>query len=431
MTNKQNDNPDVTTDTSETEHLISISNKECIKLEGERSKVKLDDKTIHDDIDDYFFVKSHKRKKVYKKDSSVPMELENYPILKSNRSSSKKHKKHKKKRMKLWKKTLIGFFSTLLALIVVTIGTFAFLIYKGSKEMLDYDVTITAPETVQTQDQGEYVVYNGKTYQLNENITNILFMGIDKRDLDEENPMGTGGQADVIVLMAVDTQTGKITMINISRDIMTDVTVYSANGGYVGTEVQQLCLSYAYGDGKETSCDNTVSSVRKLFYNIPINSYIALDLDGIAAVNDSVGGVDVVSPETVSDFVEGESYHLEGQYAEKFVRSRNYSLVDTNNLRMERQQVYAEAFMQKVISQTKQSISTPVDLFNASSPYTCTNLNPSKICYLAETAVTSDGMLVEMTSVPGEITLNGEHAEFYVNEDSFYEMFLSIFYNEV
>lgn len=428
MTNKQSDSSDAVVGVNETQNKVLIPDNECIKLEGERSKVQMDEKTIHDDIGDYFFIKAHKQKKIYKEVTDNPVDIENYPILKSTRSL---HVKHKKKRMKRWKKILIGFVSVILALIIITVGSFAFLIYKGSQEMLDYDVTITAPDTVQIQNQGEYVVYNGKTYQLNENITNILFMGIDKRDLDEENAMGTGGQADVIVLMAVDTQTGKISMVNISRDIMTDVIVYSANGGYVKTEVQQLCLSYAYGDGKETSCENTVNSVRKLFYNIPINSYIALDLDGIATINDSIGGVDVVSPETVNDFVEGESYHLEGKYAEKFVRARNYSLVDSNNLRMERQQIYAEAFMQKVISQTKENISTPVDLFNASSPYTCTNLNPSKICYLAETAVTSNGMSVNMTSVPGEITLNGEHAEFYVDEDNFYEMFLNIFYIEM
>ena len=72
---------------------------------------------------------------------------------------------------------------------------------------------------------------------------------------------------------------------------MTDVALYSEGGSYIGTENLQLCLSYAYGDGKALSCDNTVISVSRIFYNIPINSYFSLDLEGIAAVNDSVGGV--------------------------------------------------------------------------------------------------------------------------------------------
>lgn len=78
----------------------------------------------------------------------------------------------------------------------------------------------------------------------------------------------------------------------------------------LGTEKQQICLSYSYGDGKESSCENTVNSVQRLFYNIPINTYFSLDLDGISALNDSVGGVDVVSPETIGEFVEEKAITL-------------------------------------------------------------------------------------------------------------------------
>lgn len=140
-----------------------------------------------------------------------------------------------------------------------------YLMIKGGRELLDGDYKITAPQGVHVQNDGEYVVYNGKTYQLNENITSILFMGVDKRELEQTEINGTGGQADVIVLAAVDTETEKVSLINVSRDTMTDVTVYSANGGYIGSKEQQICLSYAYGNGKETSCENTVNSVKRLF----------------------------------------------------------------------------------------------------------------------------------------------------------------------
>ena len=333
--------------------------------------------------------------------------------------------------MKRWKKVLISIGCVFLSLILLIVGTFTYLFIKGGSELLDGNYSITAPQDVETQNDGEFVVYNGKTYQYNKNITNILFMGVDKRELQKTEVQGTGGQADVIVLLAVDTKTGKISMINISRDTMTDVTVYSANGGYVGSEKQQLCLSYAYGNGKETSCENTVNSVQRLFYNIPIKSYLALDLDGISAVNDSIGGVDVTSPETIDSFVKGQNYHLEGELAESFVRSRNHESADANTLRMQRQQVYVQQFMDKVISATKKQITTPVDLFNASSPYTCTNLNPSKILYLAQSVVLSNGMSVEMSTVPGEAKMGETYAEYYVDEGKFYEQFLNVFYNQV
>ena len=98
---------------------------------------------------------------------------------------------------------------------------------------------------------------------------------------------------------------------------------------------------------------------------------------------------------------------------------------------MQRQQVYVQQFMDKVISATKKQITTPVDLFNASSPYTCTNLNPSKILYLAQSVVLSDGMSVEMSTVPGEAKMGETYAEYYVDEGKFYEQFLNVFYNQV
>lgn len=420
MMNKQND---------DNFEEITMADEEAAANSSEKTNMNPNSETINDEISDYVFMKPHRSKKRSVK-SCDKTQLNDVTLVKSERGSSR-HKGRSKKKMKLWKKILLSIACVLLSIILIIVGSFTFLIIKGSRELLDGEYKITAPEGVEVQNDGEYIVYNGKTYQLNTNVTSILFMGVDKRELEQSEVKGTGGQADVIVLLAVDTKTGKISMINISRDTMTDVTVYSANGGYVGTETQQICLSYAYGDGMETSCENTVNSVKRLFYNIPIKSYLALDLDGIAAVNDSVGGVDVVSPETIGDFTKGESYHLEGDMAENFVRMRNHESPDANTLRMQRQQVYVTEFMNKVISQTKQDITTPVSLFNASSPYTCTNLNPSKICYLAESVVMSNGMSVDMQTVPGESKMGENYAEYYVDESEFYEMFLSVYYNEV
>lgn len=430
MTNKLNDGV-----MNEDRNVYSHSfHEECVKSEGKRMPVKKDTKTVNDEISDYIFTRKRRVKK-HKAENNTSEYSGNYELVKSDRRNDRakkhKHKHRAKRRMKRWKKVLLSIGCVFLSLILLVVGTFTYLFFKGSSELLDGNYIITAPQGVEKQNDGEYVVYNGKTYEYNKNVTNILFMGIDKRELQKTEVQGTGGQADVIVLLAVDTKTGKISMINISRDTMTDVTVYSSNGGYIGSEKQQLCLSYAYGNGKETSCENTVNSVQRLFYNIPIKSYLALDLDGISAVNDSIGGVDVTSPETIGSFVQGQNYHLEGQLAESFVRSRSHESADANTLRMQRQQIYVKQFMDKVISATKKQITTPVDLFNASSPYTCTNLNPSRILYLAESIVMSDGMSVEMNTVPGEAKMGKEYAEFYVDESKFYELFLSVFYNQV
>lgn len=405
--------------------ISSHSAKECIRLEGDRTPVKKDDLTIHDDVNDYVFLKAKKTKK-HKDTSDKKNSSDDFPFVKSERG----HRRRKKK-MKKWKKILIAIGCTLLAFVLIIIGTFSVLLYRGNKQLYENDNQVTAPEGVEVQDDGQYVVYKGETYKLNEEVTNILFMGIDKRNIDETTETGTGGQADVIVLAAVNSRTGKVTLINVSRDIMTDVAMYSAGGSYIGMDELQICLAYAYGDGKETSCENTVNAVERIFYNIPINSYYSLDLDGIAAINDSIGGVDVTSPETIGTFVKGESYHLEGSMAESFVRTRDQSVVDANTLRMERQKIFINAFMQKVVSQVKQDITAPLDLFNAASEYSYTNLNASKVCYLAEEMITTGNFTTEMSSVPGEVVMGDNFAEFYIDEEEFYELFLSVYYEKV
>ncbi|MCD8025928.1 MAG: LCP family protein [Clostridiales bacterium] len=333
--------------------------------------------------------------------------------------------------MKTWKKVALGVLCTLLSLAVLIAGSIALLINKGSSELLSESYIVTAPDGVETQDGGDYVVYNGHTYQLNKKVTSILCMGIDKRDLGKTSTGTGGGQADAIILIAVDTSNGNTTMINISRDTMTDVSVYSAGGSFVDTETMQICLSYAYGDGEESSCENTVSSVQRLFYNIPINSYMSLDLDGISAINDSIGGVDVVSPETIGDFVQGKTYHLEGDLTEAFVRTRDTSQLDSNNGRMQRQQTYLSAFISNFVEQTKEDISTPLSLYNTASPYVCTNINSSRVVYLAQNIVLNGGLSTDIKTIPGTVEEGEEYAEFYVDETEFYEMFLSIYYTQI
>ncbi len=396
-------------------------------------------RTFQADLDDYVFLNPKKGKKRTSQTENIE-NISEYPLVasKNTPSNAKGHHKRKKqrkvkKKMKLWKKILLSIGCTILALILISVATVALLINNGSNEMITNDYTILPPKEVEAivQNQGEYIVYNGKTYEYNKNMTNILCMGIDKREIEGQNEQGTGGQADVIVLAAIDTVTGKVSLINISRDTMTDVTTYSKSGAYIGSSIQQICLSYAYGDGEESSCENTVNSVQRLFYNIPVNSYIALDLDGIAVINDSIGGVDVTSPETIGMFTQGETYHLEGKMAESFVRKRDKQAVDANNARNKRQQIYVESFINKLIKQTKEDFSTPINLFNAASDYSCTNLNASKISFLAKTILTGEEVSINMTNVPGTVKMGEIYAEYYVNEAEFYELFLSVFYNQV
>lgn len=360
--------------------------------------------------------------------STMPRDLDDYVYKKPRRYG----KNHKKKKSKL-QKVLIGVIISLAALIVCAVSTVVILNMMGQNALLNNkDLILEVPDHAQGQENGKFITYKGKSYQFNENITSILCMGIDKTELLETNDaVGTSGNADVLILISVDTQSGKTDMISISRDLMSEIDVYSAAGVYGGTKTEQICLAYAYGNGRESSCENQVAAVRRLFYNVPIHSYMAFDLSGISVLNDAIGGVNVTALETIGPFTKGQTVTLVGDDAEKYVRFRDTSKLDSNTLRMERQKQYLQSFFFKAISQTKADIKTPLTLFNTASPYTVTNLDASKVTYFALNMLQHHNTELEILNVPGEIKQGERYAEYYVNEDQFYEMFLNVYYTPV
>lgn len=70
---------------------------------------------------------------------------------------------------------------------------------------------------------------------------------------------------------------------------MTPIKTFDYKGNYVGDAENHLGLAYAFGDGKETSCQYMVDAVSNLFYGIPINSYVALNMEAVEQLNDAVG----------------------------------------------------------------------------------------------------------------------------------------------
>lgn len=338
----------------------------------------------------------------------------------------------KKKKKKKGKKVAIALLLIFLFIIGGGVGAFLGLQHKGQEKLVSYDnVVIESIDDAVAENDGKTVIYNGKTYRLNENITSIACMGVDKEDLGlYAGKIGTGGQADTTMVLALDTASGKVTVISIPRDIMVDIGVYTTKGEYVGVERRQLCLAYAYGDGKHTSCKNTVEAIQRVLFGIPINSYVSLDIEGVGPINDAVGGVTVVSPETIGEFTAGQSVTLYGSQAFRFVRTRG-SDTEASLRRMERQTAYVKAFASTAVQAAMNDLGTITRLYNLTTRYSCTNVDLSSVTYLATKLMSQGVNGIETASVPGEMKLGAKYAEFYMDTKAAYEMILDIFYNEV
>lgn len=195
-------------------------------------------------------------------------------------------------------------------------------------------------DTDASQEEASYelqegqIRYNGKTYQYKENLMNILCLGIDSRDgIAKEKTPGKAGQADCVILAVLDDDAKTIQLINISRDSMVPVHVYATDGSFVEDRTEQLALQYAYGNGRDWSCQLMEEAVSDLFYGLPIHGYCALSMNSIADLNDAVGGVTVTVPEELAElkpnlFTAGETVTLKGDLAYHFVHDRAYKSAD-------------------------------------------------------------------------------------------------------
>lgn len=189
--------------------------------------------------------------------------------------------------------------------------------------------------------------HEGKTYAHQElDYTTILFIGVDKQVLGSSMLRG-GGQADFLLLMTIDRKDREVEMLQIDRDTIAKVQVYGAFGNPAGSRETQLCLSYAFGTTPALGCQNTVRAVTDLLGGIPIDHYVALDMDGMSVLNDVLGGVTVTLEDDFSDIdpamTAGATIQLHGQQAEYFLRGRMSVGDGTNQSRMNRQAAFMEA----------------------------------------------------------------------------------------
>ncbi|MDE6517268.1 MAG: LCP family protein, partial [Acetatifactor sp.] len=200
--------------------------------------------------------------------------------------------------------------------------------------------------------EADWIRYQGKVYDYNENILTFLCMGIDVDDVLSDKQQGwDSGQADAIFLLVLNPDSRRMSIIAIDRNTMTDVDMYDQENHFLGTVQAQVNLAHGYGDGREGSAANQVKAVSRLMYELPIHGYCAINLPAIYILNDTIGGVDVTIPEDFTSeyfqYTPGETVHLDGRIAYFFIRYRDVNVEESARMRLERQKQYLLAFVEK------------------------------------------------------------------------------------
>lgn len=325
-----------------------------------------------------------------------------------------------------------------LAIIIVLacLAISAINIKKSKENETSADSAVEAPDYDNADKWSEGIVtYNNQRYRYNNKIRTYLFMGIDTDEPVHKAEDGiSGGQADALFLIVADKAHSKLSLISIHRNLMTTVKMYNREGEYTGDAELQICLQHGYGDGERLSCQRTVDCVSNLFYGIPINGYVSLNMGGIGLLNDALGGVEVTVMQDLSMssrnvvLIAGETKVLNGDEAYVYVRSRDTSKFDSSSDRLARQEQYLNNMIPVMLKKIR-SASSAASVYGAAEDYIYSNADYSRLAdEISDMNYDSSQGIHE---VPGEVVMGEQYEEFYADEEGLYQLILDVFYDKV
>lgn len=357
------------------------------------------------------------------------------------RKKSVKRRRNEGKQLKKYQKVLIGIAVGILFLLVLAFVVFCVLRIMG-KEQLKKTVSGEAPVIAAAEWEEDWedgwIRYNGKIYAYNEDIMTFLVMGIDNDEEVKKAKDGvSGGQADALFLAVMNPHDKSVSIIAINRNTMAAVDVYDKDGIYLGQYDKQITLQHGYGDGMELSCERSVTAVSRLFYNLPISGYVAINMGAIPELNDAVGGVqvtvldDVIYPEYDMDLHQGDEVTLTGHQAYWYVRGRNENVFNSSSQRLERQKQFLTNFISQAKHKAMGDVSVAVDIYNTISKYMVTDIDITEFTYLASEALGYDFSIDNLYSMEGETVMGDKFEEFYADEDALHQLIIDVFYEPV
>ena len=269
------------------------------------------------------------------------------------------------------------------------------------------------------------VLWKGEKYRKKPGVTTILIGGID-REAEEQQGVGTdryrnGGQADFLLLLAIDQNSRQIRQLQIDRDTMAEATVLSVFGQETGTRIMQICLSHAFGANKEENASYTVRAVRGLMNELEIDGYYMLDYGAINILNEALGGLTVTVPDDMTSvnplWEKGSAVTLSGGEAETFVRTRKTVGEGTNEERMRRQNEFMRSAVTAIRLKLSQDAAFGSRLLSSLKSHAATDFSDQQL--QEEIQKTSDCEILPVEYLEGDYGIGEDgYVEFHVREGS-------------
>lgn len=255
------------------------------------------------------------------------------------------------------------------------------------------------------------------------NKLHYLCIGVDKYEImgEREPVYNSIGQGDGIFLITLDKDNGSVDIVAVPRDTMVTIQKYYSNMEYIGEEKAQICLQYAYADGKERSSELMVDRVEELFDGIEIDGYIAINMVSVLEINEAIGGVmvEVHNEDTANKMgVEvGSSVHLTSDNISLYLQSRDKAEAKSAYGRMDRLKDYVKAFLPKAIDTVKENPAFIVEVMNLLGNNMVTDLDVADIKLLMDVVPDLSEDKISYQILEGDVVLGEDgYEEFYPNE---------------
>ena len=337
-------------------------------------------------------------------------------------------------RRQSYKQSKAGMILAVIVIILVALLGIGYFLWQQTQGVMKTGTSEEQSETASTAADQNTVEYEGNTYKYNDHLSNYLFMGIDStEEVSEMESQQDAGQADSIYVVSLDRATEQVQVLSIPRDTITEIEVFNPSGTSLGMTDNHINLQYAYGDGKEESCELMKTAVSKLLHDLPIQGYYSMNISGISEIWKLVGDVEIVVPDDSLEeydpyFKEGATVVINGDNVEEFLRYRDSGKSQSALVRQQRQKTYLKALVPKLQEKTQTNSSFVGDLLDDIQPYTVTNMGNDVFVKLLNAAGNST---LETQTVPGEGVEGQYYDEYHVDDDALYKLILSMFYNKL
>ena len=279
------------------------------------------------------------------------------------------------------------------------------------------------------------VEWNGERYRKKPALTVILLAGVDKDGTETASPRvnyRNGGQADFLMVLAIDHGEKQIHQLQIDRDTMAEVMVLGVYGNETGTRELQICLAHSFGARPEDNARYTVRAVRTLLDDLEIDGYYMVDYSAVPVLTDLLDGVPVTIGEDMTpinpEWYKGHTITLTGTDAETFVRTRKSIGSGTNEERMNRQVIYMRSVIDRIYRKLTESRDFASELVSTIQSIAVTDLTSQKL--LEEINEARSYEVLPVDHLPGRYGQDDNgFIEFYPDEGSATEWIMNHLYS--